>query len=125
MPPLAIHAFSLASLFLWAGLSLLALARLGLRGAIVALLAGLLLAFGRFVVDGRLHGRGIRVAAGLLYGALALLAGWALLEPAKSEIITGVMILQLAVGVLGLLLLLRRARLDPHAARIAAPPGSP
>lgn len=118
MPSLAVQGFSLASLALWAGLSLLAFARLGLRGAILALVVGGLLTFGRLVVDGRLQGRTMRACAGALYAALALLAAWALVEAEKNELITAVMSLQAAVGVLGVLLVLRRSRLDAHGARI-------
>ena len=118
MPTLAVQGFSLASFALWAGLSLLAFARLGLRGALLALVIGGLLTFGRLVVDGRLPGRTMHACAGALYAALALLAAWALVEAEKNELITAVMSLQVAVGVLGVLLVARRSRLDAHAVRV-------
>lgn len=112
MPRFAVLAFGFAAFCLWTGLLILIFARLGPRGWAFGLGLGILLALAHAVILGRLEGHAPKVMAALFYGVLAATAGWSLFETGKRALITEVMSLQLAVGLLGLFFVFWRYRLE-------------
>ncbi|WP_342361582.1 hypothetical protein [Terrarubrum flagellatum] len=92
-----------ASLALFIGYGAAFLGRWGLRGLMVAVIFGALLAVAALAAAGGLSGRWPRLSAALGYG---LMVGWAvlsLLDTFKNDWIRDLLMLQAATGAIGLI----------------------